>query len=252
VPRARFWFYPHARGLPTVRDLTAALDSSRIILRVRSRYIPRGREFRINWGNSSTPFPVSLNQPGAVANAVSKTRSFQLFQEAGVPSPAWTYDRDVAIQWLKDGHILGRDLDSGSQGRGITVYRKGTEPDAVGRHPFYVKYFRKEREFRVHVFAGEVIFHQEKLKRNGVDNADKYVRAHDRGWCFAFNHFGAKPVPAGVDGPAVDAVRALRLDFGAVDLGWNAGAGGTVFEVNTAPGLENSSLAAYVKAFNAL
>jgi D-alanine-D-alanine ligase-like ATP-grasp enzyme len=40
------------------------------------------------------------------------------------------------------------------------------------------------------------------------------------------------------------------LDFGAVDIGWNDDAGACVFEVNTAPGLENSALAAYVEAFN--
>jgi glutathione synthase/RimK-type ligase-like ATP-grasp enzyme len=42
------------------------------------------------------------------------------------------------------------------------------------------------------------------------------------------------------------------LDFGGVDIGWNQRHGAAVFEVNTAPGIEETSLQAYVEAFKTL
>lgn len=51
---------------------------------------------------------------------------------------------------------------------------------------------------------------------------------------------------------AIQAVRALGLNFGAVDIGWNERDGPCVFEINTAPGIEESSLEAYTIALKTL
>ncbi len=90
------------------------------------------------------------------------------------------------------------------------------------------------------------------LKQKGAENVDKYIRSHRRGWCFAFNHLADKPLPVGVDQLGLDACAALGLDFGAVDIGWNIKDGATIFEVNTAPGIEETTLEMYIKAIQGL
>lgn len=247
--RTKFWLYPYKGGSNAVRLLSDALGA-RVIKRERSKYRRQVRDFVINWG-STVPFdngPV-VNNYQSVRVATSKMETFGTLADAGVPVPAWTRDKSVATEWAQRGRILGRDLDRGSQGRGITVYDKGSQ---LGDHLFYVRYMRKEREFRVHVMKGTVIFVQEKLKKRENDNADKYIRSHGRGWCFAFHHLVDKPAPQAVLDIGVAAVRAIGLDFGAVDIAWSDARGATVLEVNTAPGIEESSLVAYADAFQRL
>jgi hypothetical protein len=250
IMRPKLWFYPYDMASMSVRGLVDELPA-RIIRRVNSAYIPRAGDIVVNWGCRATVFPVHLNHVDKVSIATSKTKTFEHLQNAGVSVPKWTRDKERAKEWLQEGHVVARDLDSGSKGKGITVYRKGTA-EIKEDHKFYVKYFRKEREFRIHVFQGKIIFRQEKLKTKGLKHVDRYVRSHNRGWCFAFKHFGDSPVPAICDGEAIKAVESIGLDFGAVDIGWNRDGGCAVFEVNTAPGIENSSLQAYVESFKGL
>jgi hypothetical protein len=127
------------------------------------------------------------------------------------------------------------------------VYPRGAD---LGRHLFYTRYYRKNREFRIHVMDGQVFWRQEKLRIRGAENVDPYIRSHTKGWCFAFNHFHTNPVPPSCDAAAISAVRVLGLDFGAVDIGWHVDNGVVIFEVNTAPGIENTTLAKYVEAFH--
>lgn len=223
----------------------------RLIRRANSKYKHRPGNVVLNWGSSGCPYP-AVNKPAAVAVAQSKTETFKVLGQAGVPVPGYTASNDLANVWNQDSRVLGRDLDRGAQGRGITVYNKG---EGVGAHMFYVRYVRKQREFRLHVFNGRVIFEQEKLQKNGAKDDpkfNKYIRSHDRGWCFAFNHLGERPVPEGVSAVAVRAVAALGLDFGAVDCAWNEHDGPVVLEVNTAPGVEESCLEAYAATVRAL
>ena len=247
--RPRFWFWAYNNGSKSVDLLTEALGG-RIIKHENSSYKYRAGDIVINWGFARPPsrgVPV-INLPAAVQTATSKLATFVALEHVGISVPTHTRNKETAQAW--NCRCLGRDLDNGSQGRGITVYHKG---DRVGDHRFYVKYFKKEREFRIHVWADRVIFEQEKLKKTDAgDEYDKYIRSHFRGWCFAFGHLRERPVPADVRAAATASVRALGLTFGAVDIGWNAKEGPSVFEVNTAPGLEETSLQAYITQIKGL
>lgn len=251
--RPKVWIYPYDKASQSAWGIQEGLDG-RIIKRQGSQYRYVRGDIVINWGNYGLPdvlrgVPI-LNRPEAVEIASSKTKTFEALKRAGVPTVEYTRDHAVAQDWARRGKVLGRDQDRGSQGRGIVVYQKEA---TVGQHKFYVKYVKKEREFRIHVFKDEVIFQQEKLKKNGHnDSADKYIRSHLRGWCFAFHHLDTRPVPPQVCDMARQAVTALGLDFAGVDVAWSDRNGATIIELNTAPGVEESSLAAYVAKIRSL
>ncbi len=248
---SNFRIFPYAFS-EGAKHLNEKLDGL-LIKREGSRYIYRPRHIVINWGSSRLPEVLRnarvLNRPSMVQVASSKIQTYRALAQAGVKTLEFTESQAVAADWARNHKVVARDLDHGSQGNGIHVYQRNEQ---VGQHRFYTKYYTKAREFRFHVLGGNVIFTQEKKKRKGAIEYDKYVRSHSRGWCFAFNHLGENPVPQGLDELATSAVHALELDFGAVDLGWNDRDGGTVIEVNTAPGIEESSLEAYVNAFRSL
>lgn len=242
--RTKYWVYPYGFS-NTALSLIQGLDG-KLIRREDSRYSYRGGDIVVNWGSSVCPNVLIgakvLNSPERVRIATSKLGTFKTLNEANVPTLKWTVNPQEAATFQEK--VVARDKDKGSCGEGIVVYRKG---EAFKKsHLFYTKYYRKEREFRVHVFQSNVIFVQEKLKKNG-EEFDKYIRSHDRGWCFAFKHLVEEPVPPSVLGLGVSAVHAMGLDFGAVDIGWNSKLNATVFEINTAPGLEETSLAVYIK-----
>lgn len=247
--RVKFWIRPYRKGSVSARLLADALDG-RLIRVANSYFKPRQQDFVINWGNSNDYFDYMaiLNRPEAVRIATSKLKTFSALAQAGVPHPPHTTELNTALRWSKEGSwVVGRDLDKGKGGAGVVVYHHGAEPR---EHKFYTKYIKKKREFRVHVVCGQSIFVQEKLKKKeDGGNYDKYIRSHNRGWCFAFNHFGEKPYPPEIMDIAIRAVSAVGLDFGAVDIAWNEDDGPYVLEVNSAPGIEESSLAAYASAF---
>lgn len=208
--------------------------------------IPRQYKYLINWGNSTAinaAHAIKLfNSPAAISIASNKLECFRALARAGVRIPAFqtnTPERDGAI-WL------ARTVLHGSCGDGIVVVRKGDEFPAA---PLYVKYVPKREEYRVHVAFGQVIFIQQKKRRSDNEQTpdQKLIRNYDNGWVFCPVTDGR---PCGGDA-AINAVRAVGLDFGAVDLiiGKDDGLP-YILEINTAPGLESPGLiTAYTQAF---
>lgn len=115
--------------------------------------------------------------------------------------------------------------------------------------PLYTKYKRKDKEYRVHVFKGEIIDTQEKRrvgKSHRPATYNEYIRNHSTGWVFCR---GGLRIPIGLHELALSAITALELDFGAVDIIHNSKHQKSyVLEVNTAPGLEGTTLTKYVDA----
>lgn len=189
--RPRFWFWAYNNGSGSANQLIEALNG-RLIRHERSKYRQRYSDIVVNWGSGHPPpnVRVSLNQPQAVVLAIHKMGTFNHLRAAGIPVPEFTQNIVTAREWNGTSRILGRDSNTGRSGHGITVYDRGSVPQ-IRQHLFYVKYWRKQREFRIHVFNGRVIFEQEKLQKNGAREEagySKYIRSHLRGWCFAFNH----------------------------------------------------------------
>ena len=257
--------YPYNFGSRSARALSEELRRrNHRAKRVRQtgNYTYWSNHLIINWGNSHLPmWPAAnaramtqgwLNHPAVVATASNKLSAFRLMEEAGdVQIPEFTNDWEVSRHW--EGLVVARYKLSGHSGEGIQII--DTEEDTVlshGRAPLYVKYMKKAKEYRVHVFQGRVIDVQQKRKRGGIDSdeVDYQVRNHDNGWVYCRDNVA--PDQSVLDN-AIAAVRALGLDFGGVDVIWNDHyEQATVLEINTAPGIENTSVQVYANAIERL
>lgn len=223
------------------------------ILRVRDlgQYRPRHGDIVINWGNSTPPSWMNgkgtiINSFEAVAKATNKLLTFQtLMQFSTITLPDWTTFKDEAQRWVNEGHrMYGRQTLTGHSGQGIVLFNQG---DIVTPCPLYTKNTKAKYEFRIHVMSGCVIDVQQKKKREGFEGGIPGIRNHANGWVFCREAVVAPDIALE---NAVKAVSALGLDFGAVDIGYNQTEDKAyVYEVNTAPGLEGTTLERYVQAF---
>lgn len=209
----------------------------------------------INWGSSTFARHIHgavkiFNHPDNVANACNKLTSFQLFKEAGVAHPEWTEDLVDVYKWLAEGFdVVARTVLNGHSGQGIEILGADDVYRGFVKAPLYTKYIKKDQEYRLHVFQGEVFFVQRKARKLDVpDNEVNWkVRNLDGGFIYANKDV---EVPDEYKQEACKAVAALGLDFGACDLITEKNTGKPyILEVNCAPGLAGSTLDKYVEQF---
>lgn len=211
----------------------------------------------INWGSSSAPERLSeatfINHPLAVELASNKLSTFkELFahNELGggtIHFPEFTESYDKAVEWVTEGKVVVcRTKLNGHSGAGIVLAAR--EEDIVRDCPLYVKYIKKAKEFRVHVAFGDVIDVQAKRQRTDHEGTTDFaIRNHQNGWVYCREGIEE---PADLREQAKRAILTLGLDFGAVDIIYNQHYNQCyVLEVNTAPGLEGTSVEIYTNAF---
>lgn len=222
--------------------------------RPNPHFVPKDWHKIVNWGNGRQPpsYPVNVttvNSFEAVAQAANKLTTFERFKDAkNVRIPQYTTSRDTAYEWLRKGDvgIVARTKLSGHSGDGIIlVTDKGGELPAA---PLYVQYVKKQKEFRVHVAFGEVIDVQEKRQRSDYSGETNFqVRNHSTGWVYCRENIAE---PDELRELALAATAALQLEFCAVDIIWNEKRNECYcLEVNTAPGLEGTTVEKYAESF---
>lgn len=187
----------------------------------------------------------ALNKPEAIRLAFNKRLALQAMRTSGVPCPAEvrTPVNTYPIVGRPDSHRQGQgfwlvgnkqEARVAMRGRSRTRARRGK---AAATH--FMEYINIDREFRVHVVNSKSIKVSEKIGGGNYSNGAKFQYPHD------FDH------KITLRNTAKDAVKALGLDFGAVDIMWSDDKP-YVSEVNSAPCLtdENSdTLQRYVNAF---
>lgn len=250
-----------AKGMfKSARKLATALkpETQRKVLIVRSnslRFKPRPTDVILNWGNSKAPeFYKSLveweqhfNDIEPVAIAVNKLKTFQAL-DGKCNIPEWTTDHIIAGNWIEEGKdVLCRTKLTGFGGDGI-VYCEAKDHTLVADCPLYVQYKKKKKEFRVHVFKGEVIDVTQKKKRKDFEGeVNTKIRNYANGWVYCREDIEE---PEDLREQATLAIRALSLDFGAIDIIWNEKENKSyILEINTAPGICETTLEKYKQAF---
>ncbi len=250
----RIRLYPYKLGSESARALATALDT--ICIKTDGNYRPRVNDLIVNWGNSHPPISWRtaddnlelLNYPTNVGYAVNKLTTLQILLEAGVPTVEWTTEHDTAERWRGGGSfVVERNNLTGSKGDGIRIVDPLSDDMLHVNHPpLYTKLIERAREYRVHVFDGQVIDLQQKKRREGNDS-DGTIKNLDNGWVFVRDDI--TPPPRSIFDVSVRAVQALGLDFGGVDIITKDGQC-YCLEVNCAVGLEGSTINSYVNAIN--
>lgn len=221
----------------------------------------------INWGLINEEYfkkfenkITIINLPNAVKNSTNKVKFLQTISSKGVSCPDFTKNTERALEWISEGFTVFGRAERGHSGKDIL------DSEEIGsninlndflKSQFYTKYIPKKKEYRVHVFKGVIIDYQSKalLKhcpytQNPIDpkEVNWKIRNLDNGFIFKRENV---VLPHDVKKQALDAHEVSGLDFGAYDIIWNEKKQKAyVLEVNTAPGLMETTLDNYINAFS--
>ena len=237
--------FPYKLGSVSAKRLARTLGT----LRVSPSYNARRKDVIVNWGNSTPPhfrwMEQDLNNHEAIALACNKLNTFVELECKGFTDlPIWTADRQEAYELMgvHNKPVYCRQTTTSHSGRGIVIANNNYE---LVDSPLYTLATKHKHEYRVHVFRGQVLDIQMKRKRNGAVGGTG-IRNHANGWVYARAEIAP---PEELLLSSIKAVQLLNLDFGAVDIGHRVIDNKFfVFEVNTAPGLEGTTLDKYSKA----
>lgn len=204
----------------------------------------------INWGSQKhhplvdADNAITVNHPNAIRNASNKLVCLQNLQGV-VDIPVFTTNRVEAVSWLSQGiPVVCRTVLNGHSGEGIVI---AESEEQVVDAPLYCQYFKKTNEYRVHVFNGDVIFVQQKKRRIETpdDQVNWKVRNHSNGFIYANQDI---KVSEEIQRSCIQAVSSLGLHFGAVDVIEHPKNGFKILEINTAPGLTETTASKYCEA----
>ena len=241
---------PYKMGSQSAKFLAQALRLKRVYPDGRSSFRSRPRDIIINWGSSALPQGLTragliLNKPQNVALSSNKLTMLTRLKERGVPCLEFTTDQRVVREWLAAGEVaFARTLLNSHSGRGIVEVET---PEQLVYAPLYTKYVKKKHEYRVHVLPNGKFEIRQKRKRLNAENVSSRIRNHAGGYNFCKD---LSFLPEDLTKVAKDAVVALGLDFGAIDILYNERQNKCyIIECNSAPGLEGSSVEIYSQAF---
>lgn len=212
-----------------------------------------------------------MNPVAAVHLASSKLASFQRFatykrdrsNEFNFP-PFYTNRTEANYACLVDGKtIVSRTIDRGSSGAGIRVLtpEEARAGQGLPEAGLYVEAIDKGREYRVHIGmtpsgSVRVIDVTRKIRRPEATGERGFVWNHDNDFMFVRDGVNPNTIPADLLQQANCAIQALGLTFGAVDIvvprrGRNpiSRMPSYVLEVNTAPGMEGTTVERYAQFF---
>ncbi len=247
---SRIRILPYRQGSRSAAALAQALGG-RVLKLEGSRFVPRADDLIINWGSTEHRFDDLYNYPNDIRRASNKLDFFTLMREQGLQDLVptfYTNQEDIPDEAFP---IVCRTVLAGHSGAGIVIANQRNE---LVPARLYVQYVKKQDEYRIHLGRrGEetvVISRQRKARREGHENPNWQVRNHSNG--FVFVRSGVNP-PQSVETVARQVFEATGLDFGAVDVIYNARANRAyVLEINTAPGLEGTTVTDYAAFFRGL
>lgn len=251
---SRFIIYPYSMKSKSAKLLAEGLGALRVY--PDRNYIPKSNDIIINWGNSHIPIwyrhietaRTFINSPRNISLASNKKLFFSLSNEVGLSVPENTTRKDVANSWIDAGHtVFCRTLLNSHGGRGIVVSQSS---NSLVEAPLYTKEVKKEKEYRVHIFKGKVIDFTKKKRKREFSGDPPSIWNHENGFIFARE---GVLLPSNMEEESIKAIRIAGLDFGAVDICIEKDTGkAIVFEVNTAPGIVNTTVERYCESLKSL
>jgi hypothetical protein len=226
-------------GARALRDALVGLGTQARLLR-RPRPTLAEDDLVVIWGHE---WPLSDPWQGRFLNFArpgGKLTQFRTLHAAGVQVPEFRSPGDIPDEsetWLprSSHHTGGADL---------------LNPPAIV--DMWVRFMTFEREFRIHTWripSGDYVSARVGLKVPAEDHPSPHpwVRSYDAGWRLSYGKRAQDAIRQNVRDAASASVRALGLDFGAVDIGVRPGGHPIVLEVNRAPGMEGTTPEVYAR-----
>jgi len=238
----RIKIYPYKQGSKSAKALALAIKG-RVLKHVGSVFKPRPSDVIVNWGSSSCPvFQPATTLNANVEQAQNKLTAFKIMRDAGVCVPPFWEKMDEVPDDVFP--VMCRTLLSGHSGAGIVV---ATDAATLVPAPLYTQYIKKKHEYRVHIFNDKAFFVQRKARKLSIYDPNWMIRNLEGGFVFVEAEFS--DVPPAVVEQSIMAIKSLGLNFGGVDVMWNAhDQQAYVLEVNTACGLEERTANKYAQA----
>lgn len=237
----RYIIYPYKLFSNSARALRDLLGGK--IVRENGNYRPKPNDIIINWGNPRLPVwwngQLIVNTPESVAVASNKIFALRTLRERLIATPKFATNRHQ----VSFSPVVVRHLVNSHSGKGIELITGYNLPQA----PLYTEYIKNHGEYRVHVFGGKVIDYAKKKRHYGdtPTNEESLIRSNENGWVFTRENL--KRLDR-IEQLAIEAVKALGLDFGAVDIIKNENKDIYVLEVNTACGIGYTTSQSYKEA----
>lgn len=192
-----------------------------------------------------------LNNPFEIDQYKDKLKALIKMERGGVSVPKfnWYKQRDILDRGLLNYPLIGRTRYHYG-GSGFKFIRNEEELQKDYQSDYWLEYIDGEdkREYRVHVFRGEILRVQRKREKEEYDHVKLHnvCRSHNNGWYFSLCDI--ERTHESVKREAINAVRSLGYDFGAVDVIRIPSQDKTVvLEVNSGCGLDNSGLELYAQ-----
>lgn len=233
---------------PTGKQMADLLEVERGI---KTPYPNPPVDVLIRWGSRRhiSGAGIVINSSRAIGNASNKVIALSTIRDEGIETVTWSKDW---AKIAKPGRIIFGRSATGMQGRDIVIYDPGDmyagqypkSPPASCSHDFYSVYFADAREYRIHVVDGQVIRAQAKYLDFPEKEGDGFIKNYAHGYRFRAPKRNLRTPRREA---AIGAVKALGLDFGAVDI-LVTGRGQYVLEVNTAPACSPLTARCYAAA----
>jgi glutathione synthase/RimK-type ligase-like ATP-grasp enzyme len=206
--------------------------------------------------NSEDPFGVGLSwgcsyegpKPflNAHVNRFNKYTAFSKFRDAGVACPT-TFEINSKLADIKAPFPWLARKKQHSKGKDIVVCKNIAEACDIrreGTHTFFSAYIPIDVEYRVWVFKDKAFATYEKVYK-GAGEYQGFMRNRRFGFEFSKrNNLVGNPT---IEGPCIKAVKALGMDWGAVDILKGKDGKYYVLEVNSMPHISNIKRSCGVK-----
>lgn len=231
----------HALGIKPYKRFSKSAKNLREMLGL-SKYNPNHEyDLLINWGSQRNDSNArhTLNKEVCISNSSDKLKAFLLLERQGIRVPKHTTSKYDAEDFnypvmCRINRLMG--------GAGIHI---ALTPDDLVRADFYVEYIKPQDEFRVHVYKDQILSWSKKVPKH--INSNKYIRNHNKGYKFSLceNY----RIYSKLKEFAINSIKSLNLEFGAVDVVLGLNHKFYVLEVNTAIGIEGTVLRSYADKF---
>jgi len=216
------------------------IQNALIELGMNVSFMRGGKRGDVNYGRGKANTRLNPN----ISNSTNKLKMRMAFQQAGVPMPK-LYSYEAALKATAEGkklvgrstrHMKGRGLWIVDTPERVEIAWRGNSKKQAATH--FMEYVEADKEMRVHIFRGKSIRMTEKKYEGKTGRRRDYTTVKPT---------GDKLERKRVRRAAKNAVKALGLDFGAVDILVKSEQP-SVLEVNAAPGLGGTMPAVYAKA----